>query len=132
MNMSQLHSQAKPVDILLVDDDEGDVLLTQKALQKGKISNSLSVARDGVEALQFLRNEGEFKDAPRPRHDFARFEYAPNGRSGNTLGTQERPNAKNDPRDSPHNFGCGPGHRKKLRLAGQLLRDKTGRSKAIH
>ena len=66
MNMSQLHSQAKPVDILLVDDDEGDVLLTQKALKKGKISNSLSVARDGVEALQFLRNEGEFKDAPRP------------------------------------------------------------------
>ncbi len=66
MNMSQLHSQVKPVDILLVDDDEGDVLLTQKALKKGKIANSLCVARDGVEALQFLRQEGEFKDAPRP------------------------------------------------------------------
>ncbi len=66
MNMSLLQNQIEPIDILLVDDDEGDVLLTQKALQKGKIFNSLSVARDGVEALQFLRREGEFSNAPRP------------------------------------------------------------------
>ncbi|MFK7769451.1 MAG: response regulator [Mariniblastus sp.] len=66
MNMSQLGDEAKLIDILLVDDDEGDVLLTQRALQKGKVFNSLSVATDGVEAMQFLRREGEFKDAPRP------------------------------------------------------------------
>lgn len=66
MNLTQLQTQVQPVDILLVDDDEGDVLLTQKVLEKGKIFNSLSVARDGVEALRFLRKEGEFTNVPRP------------------------------------------------------------------
>ena len=66
MNMSQLNEPINPINILLVEDDEGDVLLTQKALQKSKIYNTLSVARDGVEALQFLRREGKFKDEQRP------------------------------------------------------------------
>ncbi len=56
----------KSIDILLVEDDEGDVLLTKKALSNGKIYNSLNVARDGVEALAFLRHEGEHAAAPRP------------------------------------------------------------------
>ena len=66
MNMSQLQTPVQLVDILLVDDDEGDVLLTKKALKKGKIFNSVNVARDGVEAMAYLRQEGEFKDASRP------------------------------------------------------------------
>lgn len=56
----------KPIDILLVEDDEGDILLTKKALSDGKIYNSLHVAKNGVEALAFLRREGEHADAPRP------------------------------------------------------------------
>jgi len=56
----------KPIDILLVDDDEGDVLLTKRALKNGRIFNSLSAAKDGVEAMAFLRQEGEYADAPRP------------------------------------------------------------------
>ncbi len=56
----------KSIDILLVEDDEGDVLLTKKALSNGKIYNSISVAKDGVDALAFLRQEGEYIDAPRP------------------------------------------------------------------
>jgi len=55
-----------PINILLVDDDPGDVMLTRKALESGKVFNSLSVAEDGVEALAFLRREGKFKNAPRP------------------------------------------------------------------
>lgn len=55
-----------PIDILLVDDDPSDVLLTRKALQKSKIYNSLSVAVDGIDALEFLRREGDYADAPRP------------------------------------------------------------------
>jgi len=55
-----------PINILLVDDDPGDVMLTRKALANGKVFNSLSVAEDGVEALAFLRREGEFENAPRP------------------------------------------------------------------
>ena len=66
MNTSQLSEALTPIQILLVDDDDGDILLTRKALQNSRIFNSLSVARDGVEALQFLRREGEFQDAQRP------------------------------------------------------------------
>jgi CheY-like chemotaxis protein len=54
------------IDILLVDDDEGDVLLTTKALKQGKVVNSMHVARDGVEAMDFLHRVGPFDDAPRP------------------------------------------------------------------
>lgn len=54
------------IDILLVDDDEGDVMLTRKALESGKIFNGLHVARDGVEAMDFLRQTGKHAGAPRP------------------------------------------------------------------
>src|SRR5438067_3205862 len=55
-----------PIDILLVEDNPGDVRLTEEALKEGKVLNTLSVARDGVEALSFLRKGGEYVDAPRP------------------------------------------------------------------
>ena len=51
-----------PIEILLVEDNPADVRLTQEALREGKVKNHLSVARDGEEALAFLRREGE----PRP------------------------------------------------------------------
>ncbi|MFG1640045.1 response regulator [Amycolatopsis sp. NPDC049252] len=55
-----------PIDILLVEDDPGDVLMTQEAFEHHKIRNTLHIASDGVEALRFLRREGPFADAPRP------------------------------------------------------------------
>ncbi|MCG8652356.1 MAG: response regulator [Pirellulales bacterium] len=54
------------VDILLVDDDPADVMLTRRCLQTSKLCNSLSVTNDGMEALQFLRRQNGFADAPRP------------------------------------------------------------------
>ena len=54
------------VDILLVEDNPGDVRLTQEALREGKVVNRLHVARDGNDALGFLRREGEHAAAPRP------------------------------------------------------------------
>jgi len=54
------------IDVLLVEDDPGDALMTQEAFEHHKIRNSLHVVRDGVEALQFLRREGEHANAPRP------------------------------------------------------------------
>lgn len=54
------------VDVLLVEDDDGDVLMTREAFEHHKIRNNLHVVRDGEEALQFLRREGEYEDAPRP------------------------------------------------------------------
>jgi chemotaxis family two-component system response regulator Rcp1 len=55
-----------PIDILLVEDNPGDVRLTVEALKEGKVRNRLSVVEDGVEALAFLRQEGKYADAPRP------------------------------------------------------------------
>ena len=59
-------SPAVPIDILLVEDDPSDVLLTKRSLKEVKLHNSLSVVKDGVEALQYLRGEGEFSGASRP------------------------------------------------------------------
>lgn len=56
----------RPVEILLVEDNPGDVRLTREALKEGKIRNHLHVAFDGVEAVAFLRQEGPYRDAPRP------------------------------------------------------------------
>jgi len=58
--------QEQPIDILLVEDNPGDVRLTEEALKEGKVWNRLSVARDGVVALEFLRREGTFAGAPTP------------------------------------------------------------------
>lgn len=59
-------SPPKEFDVLLVDDSEDDIELTALAFEKGRFGNKLSVARDGVEGLRFLRREGPFDDAPRP------------------------------------------------------------------
>ena len=55
-----------PVEILLVEDNPGDVRLTTEALSEAKVRNRLAVARDGVEALQYLRREPPFENAARP------------------------------------------------------------------
>src|SRR6185437_6562655 len=59
-------SRVRPVEILLVEDNPGDVRLTVEALRDGKVRNHLNVAPDGVEALAFLRREGKYGDAPHP------------------------------------------------------------------
>jgi two-component system, chemotaxis family, response regulator Rcp1 len=55
-----------PIEILLVEDNPGDVRLTIEAMREGRVCNRISVAQDGIEALQFLRREGPYWDAPRP------------------------------------------------------------------
>lgn len=54
------------IEILLVEDNPGDVRLVSESLKEYKICNRLSMARDGEEALEFLRRKGRFADAPRP------------------------------------------------------------------
>ncbi len=54
------------IEILLVEDNPGDVRLTREALKDGKVQNRLHVVVDGVEAMAFLRREGKYSDAPRP------------------------------------------------------------------
>ena len=57
----------KPIEILLVDDNPGDVRLVQEALADSPIPNFLSVVKDGAEAIDLLRRQGRFAHAPRPR-----------------------------------------------------------------
>ncbi len=56
----------KPVEILLVEDNQADVDLTTESFEDAEILNNVHVALDGVEALAFLRREGRYADVPRP------------------------------------------------------------------
>lgn len=59
-------SSEHPIEILLVEDNPADVRLTQEALKEGKVRNHLHVARDGIEAMEFLRRVGKYANAVRP------------------------------------------------------------------
>src|SRR3712207_1604284 len=61
-----MNQAVRPIDILLVEDDPGDVLMTQEALEYHKVSNALHVVSDGVEAMRFVRREAPYENAPRP------------------------------------------------------------------
>ena len=58
--------RVKPIEILLVEDNPGDVVLTQEAFSEAKILNNLQVVKDGEEALQYLFREGDYQQAKRP------------------------------------------------------------------
>ena len=56
----------KPIHILLVEDNEGDIFLVTEALAEGKIVNKISVTKDGKEAIDFLEKKGKYQNADRP------------------------------------------------------------------
>jgi CheY-like chemotaxis protein len=58
--------EGTPIEVLLVEDDPGDVLMTQEAFEMHKVRNRLTVVSDGAEALSYLRREGQYADAVRP------------------------------------------------------------------
>lgn len=59
-------SSTRPIDVLLIEDDPGDELITREAFEHNKISNTLHVAHDGQEGLDFLYRRGGYENAPRP------------------------------------------------------------------
>ncbi len=61
-----IRDQIRPVEILLVEDNPGDVRLTIEALKESKLLNMFHTVEDGIEALAFLRHQGKFKKKPRP------------------------------------------------------------------
>jgi CheY-like chemotaxis protein len=61
-----MHEHVRPLVVLLVEDDPGDVLIAREAMAAGQLSTSLEVVTDGVEAIAYLRRENGFKDARRP------------------------------------------------------------------
>ena len=58
--------ETQPMEILLVEDNEDDILLEQEALAEAKLVNLMSVVRDGEEAMAFLRRQGQYQDAQMP------------------------------------------------------------------
>lgn len=61
-----MEDNGRPIEILLVEDNPGDVRLTREALKEGKVRNNLHVAVDGVDALEYLKKEGKHSDAGTP------------------------------------------------------------------
>ena len=61
-----MEKNIRPVNVLLVEDNPGDVRLTQEAFKEAKMSIKLDVTMDGAEAIKFLFREGKYKDAQRP------------------------------------------------------------------
>ncbi len=59
-------SDGRPIDVLLIEDDPGDILITREAFEHYKIHNTLHVAHDGQEGLDFLYQRGAHEGAPRP------------------------------------------------------------------
>jgi len=64
--MKERSPEVRTIEILLVEDNPGDVRLTREAFKEGRIDNHLAVARDGVEALEYLQRRGKFAGATRP------------------------------------------------------------------
>ncbi len=60
------YKDMKAIDILVVEDNPGDARLIREVLDENKIFNSMHTARDGIEAMDFLNNNGKFKSAPKP------------------------------------------------------------------
>ena len=63
--MTQFEGE-RQIEVLLVEDDPGDVMMTREAFQDYKLQNQLHVVSDGAEAMEFLRQEGEYAGRPRP------------------------------------------------------------------
>ncbi len=57
---------SQPIDILLVEDNEADIRLTQEVLTESKVQNNIIIARNGEEALACLRQQGKHRESPRP------------------------------------------------------------------
>ena len=66
MPVTDLKQNSRPVEVLLVEDNPGDIRLTQEAFKEGRVYVNLTVANDGVEAMEILKNEGPFSAKRRP------------------------------------------------------------------
>ena len=66
MATASITPTSRPVEVLLVEDNPGDVRLTQEALKEGRVMVNLTVAADGVEAMEILNRKGPYKEKPRP------------------------------------------------------------------
>jgi len=100
----------KQAEILLIEDSLPDIRLTERALKSGQLSYNVSIVRDGVEALAFLRRQNSYADAPRP--DLILLDLGlPKKKWHRGVGRDKRgPRLETDTRSGPDQFGCPRGH----------------------
>ena len=123
--------KTKPIEILLVEDNPGDVGLVKEALAEGKIVNNLHVADDGVEAMKFLRGTGRSCGCSLPGPDPAGLESSQKERQGSAPGNQIGSLSENHSCSHSHEFKGRRGHLQILRRSCELLCDETGRLRFV-
>ena len=121
-----------PIEVLLVEDDPGDVLMTQEAFEEHKLRNRLTVVSDGAEALAYLRREGQYADAVAP--DLILLDLNLPRRDGREV--LEEIKKDEELRRIPvvvlTTSAGRRGHPAQLPAARQRLRDQAGRLRAVH
>ena len=125
-------NESKVIDVLLVEDDEGDVLMTREAFEHYKIRNRLHVVSDGEQALQFLHQTGPYADAPRP--GLVLLDVNLPRRSGLEVLAELKQDDELliDPGDHADHLASRRGHRAQLLAARQRVCQQAGRLRALH
>ena len=123
--------KARPVEILMIEDNPGDVRLTQEALKDGRLWNHLAVARDGIEAMDYLHRVGPFQKASCPDLNPTRSESAKERRAGSVGGYQVGREVEVYSRNHPDDIEGRGGHCQNLQSARQLLHHQAGRFSAV-
>ena len=128
---NRLMSEGLPIEILLVEDNAADVRLTEEALKEGKVRNHLTVARDGVEALEFLQRAGRALGGEPAGPDPAGPEPAPQGRARGAGDAEGRRVAEAHPGRRPDDVQRGGRHPEELSAARELLHHQAGGPGAV-
>jgi CheY-like chemotaxis protein len=89
---------AAPIEVLLVEDNPGDIRLTREAFKDAKVLANLHVASDGTKAMAFLKRDGEHADAPRPDLILLDLNLPKKGRPRGPGGNQGEPDAEDHSR----------------------------------
>ena len=131
MNDSASPSKPRRLNVLLVDDDDADIVLVERAFAQDRCVPEIHVVNDGLEAMWFLRRQGEFADAPRP--DLILLDLnLPRKTVAKSLSKSRVIRVSAAFPCRADRFQLRSRRRRYVRLAGQLLRDEAGRLGTVH
>ena len=131
-NAMNVIDETTPIEVLLVEDDPGDVLMTREALAGSKLVHHLHVVDNGELAIDFLMNQGAVPERPPARPRPLGPQPAPARRPRGPGPDQVRPVASPDSRRRPDHLRCRGRRAPQLRPPRQRLRDQAGRIRGVH